>query len=76
MPRLRQGLVQPRALLQRGVQQDAGDQTGLDADVGVRVVRDRARRRFTSRAARLFGDAAAARGGAFALGRPPAHTDT
>src|SRR5690606_9296052 len=64
------------ALLQRRVQQQAGDQARLDADVGVGVVCGRARRRFATRAARLLGDAAAARGGAFALGRPPAHTDT
>ncbi len=74
--RLRQGLVQTGAFLQRRVQQQARHETRLDPDVGVGVVGDRARRGFTTRTARLFSDATATRGGAFALGRPPAHTDT
>ncbi|MND97516.1 hypothetical protein D3C80_898370 [compost metagenome] len=73
---LAERLVQTRALLQGGVQQDAGDQAGLDADVGVGVVGHDLGLGLATRTARLFSHATTARGRAFALGRTTTHTET
>src|SRR5690606_21913024 len=67
---------QAGALIKGGVQQQAGDQARLDADVGVGVVRRRTRGGLTPRPARLVGQAAPARSRALALGGSAAHTDT